>query len=300
MNFGFVFREAMAGFRRNATMTVAMIITTAISLALLATGFLLTNMTERTKDIYIDRVEVMVQLDDKISSTDQDCTSAQCAALKSKLEGDDEVQSVTFRNKQQSYDRFVELFKDSDPRLVEQTGKDAFPAALHVRLADPTETGPIDAVKSDPGVANVVDQGEDLQAATRNLDAVRNASFLVAAVQAVAAIFLIMNMVQIAAFSRRHEISIMRMVGASRWYTQMPFVLEAVIGAVIGAVLAVGGMYAGKKLVVDSAMRSLYDANLVARITDSDVWLAAPFLVLTGAVVAAITAQITLRWYVKN
>ena len=74
----------------------------------------------------------------------------------------------------------------------------------------------------------------------------RNASFLVAAVQAIAAIFLIMNMVQIAAFSRRHEISIMRMVGASRWYTQMPFVLEAVIGAIIGAVLAVGGMYAGK------------------------------------------------------
>ena len=136
MNFGFVFREAMAGFRRNATMTIAMIITTAISLALLATGFLLTNMTERTKDIYIDRVEVMVQLDDKVSSSDQDCTGAECSTLKRKLESDEGVQSVTFRNKQQSYDRFVELFKDSDPRLVEQTSKDAFPAALHIRLTD--------------------------------------------------------------------------------------------------------------------------------------------------------------------
>ena len=145
-----------------------------------------------------------------------------------------------------------------------------------------------------------MDQGEDLQSATRNLDSLRNAAFLIAAVQAVAAIFLIMNMVQIAAYSRREEVSIMRMVGATRWYTQAPFILEAVIAAVIGAVIAVVGMLAGKALVVDSALKTLYDANLVARITTADIWLAAPFLVLAGAVVAAITAQVTLRWYVKS
>ena len=118
--------------------------------------------------------------------------------------------------------------------------------------------------------------------------------------QAVAAIFLIVNMVQIAAYSRREEISIMRMVGASRWYTQAPFVLEAIIGAVIGAVIAVGGMLAGKALVVDKALDSVYRANLVAKITTADIWLMAPILVIIGAAVAAITAQITLRWYVKN
>ena len=194
----------------------------------------------------------------------------------------------------------MELFQDSDPRLVEQTSKDAFPAAFHVRLEDPTDTAPIDAVRDNPVVQDVVDQGEDLQAATRNLDSIRNAAFFVAAVQAVAAIFLIVNMVQIAAYSRREEISIMRMVGASRWYTQAPFVLEAIIGAVIGAVIAVGGMLAGKALVVDKALDSVYRANLVAKITTADIWLMAPILVIIGAAVAAITAQITLRWYVKN
>lgn len=300
MKTNFVFREAFTGLRRNATMTIAMIITTAISLALLATGFLLTSMTERTKEIYIDRVEVMVQLDEELSASDLDCSSSECSGLMEQLQSDEGVNSVTFRNKQQSYDRFVELFQDSDPRLVEQTSEDAFPAALHVRLADPTETQPIDDIRDNPAVINVVDQGDDLQAATENLDAIRNASFLIAAVQAVAAIFLIMNMVQITAYSRRNEISIMRMVGASRWYTQAPFVLEAIIAATIGAVLAVGGLLAAKTLVVDRALQSLYDSRIIARITSSDIWLASPFVILAGVLVAAITAQVTLRWYVKN
>ena len=300
MRSNFITREAFGGLTRNATMTIAMIITTAISLALLATGFLMTTMTERTKDIYIDRIEVMVQLKDEVSAEDPECAKPDCAKLREQLEGDEGIKSVAFRNKQQSYDRFVDLFQDSDPRLVEQTSKDAFPAAFHVRLEDPTDTAPIDAARENPVVQDVVDQGEDLQAATRNLDSIRNAAFFVAAVQAIAAIFLIVNMVQIAAYSRREEISIMRMVGASRWYTQAPFVLEAIIGAVIGAVIAVGGMLAGKAVVVDKALDSVYRANLVAKITTADIWLMAPILVIIGAAVAAITAQITLRWYVKK
>ena len=300
MKTNFVFREAFSGLRRNMTMTIAMIITTSIALALLATGFLLSAMTERTKDIYFDRIEVMVQLDDEISGSDPTCASPECSEIKQQLEGDEAVKSVTFRNKEQSYERFVELFGESDPQLVEQTEKDALPAAFHVRLADPENSAPIDALRDNPAVTNIVDQGDNLEAAMRNLDSIRNASFIVAAVQAIAAIFLIMNMVQITAYSRRSEISIMRMVGASRWYTQAPFVLEAMMAALIGAVLAVGGMFAAKILVVDRALKAVYDQQLVARVTNSDLWLAAPFVVLVGMVVAAITAQVTLRWYVKN
>ena len=300
MKTNFVFREAFSGLRRNMTMTIAMIITTSIALALLATGFLLSAMTERTKDIYFDRIEVMVQLDDEISGSDPTCASPECSEIKQQLEGDEAVKSVTFRNKEQSYERFVELFGESDPQLVEQTEKDALPAAFHVRLADPENSAPIDALRDNPAVTNIVDQGDNLEAAMRNLDSIRNASFIVAAVQAIAAIFLIMNMVQITAYSRRSEISIMRMVGASRWYTQAPFVLEAMMAALIGAVLAVGGMFAAKILVVDRALKAVYDQQLVARVTNSDLWLAAPFVVLVGVIVATITAQVTLRWYVKN
>ncbi|MGO1950185.1 MAG: FtsX-like permease family protein, partial [Mycobacteriaceae bacterium] len=177
---------------------------------------------------------------------------------------------------------------------------DAFPAALHVRLADPLDTSAIDEISDMPGVATVVDQGDDLRGATKNLDSVRNASFVLAAVQAVAAVFLIMNMVQLAAFSRRHEISIMRMVGATRWYTQAPFILEAVLASLIGSLLSVGVLILGKETLLDSALASLYDANLIARITSGDIWFVAPFVVLAGALVSGITAQVTLRWYVKK
>ncbi|HAJ51859.1 MAG TPA: cell division protein FtsX, partial [Corynebacterium variabile] len=265
-----------------------------------ATGVLLTNMTSDTKEIYLDRIEVMVQLDDDTSGTDTDCSGAECAAVKDKLDANDEVEAVTFRNKDQSFERFVELFKDSDPQLVAQTSPDAFPAALHVRLADPLDTSAIDEIREMPGVATIVDQGDDLRGATRNLDAIRNASFILAVVQGIAAILLIMNMVQMAAFQRRTEVSIMRMVGATRWYTQAPFVIEAVLAALLGSVLAVVGMFAGKQFILDKALKSLYDSHLIARIDTSDIWVIAPVVVIVGVLIAAVTAQVTLRWYVKK
>lgn len=300
MKIRFVLKEAFTGLTRNVTMTVAMVITTAISLALLATGVLITTMTADTKEMYLDRIEVMVQLDDDVSSSDTDCSGDVCSGLRDTLESDDDVETVTFRNKDQSYERFVELFSQSDPLLVEQTSPDAFPAALHVRLADPLDTSPIDEIADQPGVATIVDQQDDLRGATKNLDAIRNASFVLAAVQAVAAVFLIMNMVQLAAFSRRQETSIMRMVGATRWFTQAPFIIEAVLASLIGSVLSVGALLLGKRFLLDQALGSLYDANLIARITSADIWLVAPFVVIAGALVAGVTAQVTLRWYVNK
>lgn len=300
MNIGFVLREAFRGLGRNFTMTVALVITTAISLALLATGFLVTQMTGDTKDIYLDRVEVMVQLDEDISANDADCSSEACREVRELLDGAAGVDSVTYRSREQSYERFVEVFQDTDPQLVAETSADALPAALHVRLSDPLDQTPLEPVRALSQVDTVVDQIDDLRGATENLDAVRNATFLVAAMQAIAAVFLIANMVQIAAFSRRHEISIMRMVGASRWFTQAPFVLEAVIATFIGAVLATVGLFLGKEFVLDKALRGLYESQLIAPVTNADIWLVTPVVTLAGLVFAAATAQVALRSYVRK
>ncbi len=238
MQLGLVTREAFKGLGRNLTMTIAMVITTAISVALVVAGVLVTNMTNDTKGLYLERVEVMIQLNEDISANDPSCTSPACADLKKQLEEDDGIESVTYRDRQASYDRFVELFQETDPVMVEETSPDALPAAFHVRLVDPTNTAPIDAIKDNPAVSEVIDQQEEVRGAANNLDSIRNATFLLAAVMAIAAIFLIANMVQIAAFNRSREMSIMRMVGASRWITQAPFVLEALLGTFIGVVLS--------------------------------------------------------------
>ncbi|CAB0547204.1 ABC transporter permease [Corynebacterium diphtheriae] len=300
MKLGFVFREAFRGLGRNITMTIALIITTAISLALLATGFLVTNMTKETKDIYLDRVEVMVQLNEDISANDKDCSSQACRDVRDKLDGADGIETVTYRSRQQSYDRFVEVFKDTDPQLVAETSPDALPAALHVRLEDPLDTKPLDQVRDMEQVDTIVDQVDDLRGATDNLDAIRNSTFIFAAIQAIAAIFLIVNMVQIAAFNRREEISIMRMVGASRWYTQAPFVIEAMVAALFGAFLSGLALFGGKVWVVDKTLKGLYDSQLIARVSNADIWAVAPVVAVIGIIFAAITAQATLRWYVRK
>ena len=300
MQIKFVLREAFKGLGRNLTMTIALVITTAISVALVVAGVLVSNMARETQDIYLERVEVMIQLDEEISSADQDCSSNACAEVKELLEADDGVETVTFRSREDSYQRFVEVFQDTDPVLVEETSPDALPAALHVRLVDPTDTAPIDAVRDLQQVDTIVDQVEEVRSATDNLNSIRNATFLLAFVQAVAAIFLIANMVQIAAYNRSTEIGIMRMVGASRWITQAPFVLEAVVASFIGAVLAGIGVFTAKSTIVDSALATLYQSQLLAPIQTSDIWIWWPLIGIAAILAAAITASVTLRAYVRK
>ena len=300
MQLKLIFREAFKGLARNLTMTIALIITTAISVALVVAGVLVTNMARDTQDIYLERVEVMIQLDEEISNSDPDCTSEACLEVKETLEADSGVESVNYRSREDSYERFVEVFQETDPVLVEETSPDALPAALHVRLVNPTDTAPIDAVRDMPQVDTVVDQVEEVRSATDNLNSIRNATFLLAFVQAIAAIFLIANMVQIAAFNRSTEIGIMRMVGASRWITQAPFVLEAVVASFIGVLLAGAGVFAAKSTIVDSALESLYQSQLLAPISTGDIWVAWPLVGLAAMLAAAATASVTLRAYVRK
>ncbi|MEX3564573.1 permease-like cell division protein FtsX [Corynebacterium phoceense] len=300
MRLGYVLREAFRGLGRNLTMTIALVITTAISVGLLVAGVLVTQMTEDTKDIYLEKVEVMVQLDESTSANDTTCEHGACADVKKKLEADGGVESVTYRNREESYKRFVEVFQETDPLLVEETSPDALPAALHVRLVDPADTSAIDAIANDPGVDTIVDQGDEVRSATSNLDTIRNATFILALVQAIAALFLIANMVQIAAFNRSREMSIMRMVGATRWFTNAPFVFEAVLAVLFGTVLAGVGVYLGKNFVLDPSLKNLYASQLLAPIQDSDIWVAIPIIGAVAIVFAALAAWVTLRAYVRK
>ncbi|MCQ4623850.1 permease-like cell division protein FtsX [Corynebacterium sp. CCUG 65737] len=300
MNWNFIFREGFRGLGRNLTMTVALIITTALSLALVGAGILMSQVTSETKDLYLDRVEVMVELSDEVSETDKDCSSQSCTQVRDILQADERVESVTFRNRDQSYERFVELFKESDPVLVEETSRDSMPAALHVRLEDPTDTSPIDAVRDLPQVTYVADQASDVRGLADSMDSFRNATFIIAAAQALAAIFLISNMVQLAAYSRREEISIMRMVGASRWFTQAPFILEAALSVLIGGIIATVGVWLIKTQIVDQMLDPVYQNLLIARLPDSAVWTVMPLVSLAALVVSGLVAQVALRSYVRK
>ena len=300
MNWNFIFREGLRGLGRNFTMTIALIITTALSLVLVGAGILISQATSATKDLYLDRVEVMVELDETVSAEDSDCSSEACREVRDTLQANDRVEQVTFRSREQSYERFVELFQDSEPDLVRETSPDALPAALHVRLKDPSDIAPIDAIRDMPQVAMVSDQADTVREAAGTMDTFRNVSFVVAAAQALASLFLIVNMVQLAAYNRREQIAIMRMVGASRWFTQAPFVLEAVLSVLIGAVLATVLAWVGKRSLVDPILGDLYASQLVARVPDSAVMTVMPLVGLGAVVIGALAAQVALRSYVRK
>jgi cell division transport system permease protein len=121
-----------------------------------------------------------------------------------------------------------------------------------------------------------------------------------ALVQAIGAILLIANMVQVAAYTRRTEIGIMRLVGASRWYTQLPFLVEGMLAAFIGVLIAIAGLIAVRALFLENALNQFYQANLITRIDYADILYIAPILLFVGVAMAGVTAYVTLRLYVRR
>ncbi|MFC0314095.1 permease-like cell division protein FtsX [Gordonia phosphorivorans] len=301
MRANFILREVLTGFRRNLTMTLAMILTTAVTLGMLGGGLLVIQMADKSQKIFLDRVEMQFFITDDVTKADENCTKDPCAQVKSDLEAEPGVSSVTFISKQQAFDSAKQSWEESSPEVAEFLSPDSVQAALRVRTSDPARFGEIlDKFAKAPGIDGVLDQRELVKRIFSVLDGARNAAFVIAAILGLAAILLIVNTVQIAAFTRKTEVSIMRLVGATRWYTQLPFLLEAVLAAVVGACLAIGGLFLGKVFFFDKALEDLYGVNILARITAADVWFVSPWLLLAGIVVAGITAYGTLRVYVRD
>jgi cell division transport system permease protein len=297
VRFGFLVNEVLTGLRRNITMTVAMILTTAISIGLFGGGLLVVRLADHSRNIYLDRVESQVFLTNDVSANDPGCDSDQCKALRSKIEGRDDVKSVRFLNRDDAYNDAIRKF----PQFKDVAGKDSFPASFIVKLANPDQHKGFDqAMIGQPGVVGVQNQKDLIDRLFAVLDGLSSAAFAVALVQAIGAMLLIANMVQVAAYTRRTEVGIMRLVGASRWYTQLPFLLEAMVAALAGVIIAIVGLIVVRAAFLDSALNQFYQANLIARIDYADILYIAPILAFVGVAMAGATAYATLRLYVRR
>lgn len=299
MRSDFVVREVLTGLRRNVTMTIAMVLTTAISLGLVGTGLLAVRTIDRTEQLYSDRVEVQVALTSDISAADTDCSQAVCAGLLQTLESSPLVDSVRYESQQEAYERYKELFAGQS--LADVVRPQSLPATLRVKLAD-QEAGAAavrDAMTGQVGVRNIIDQRDVVAKLFDFLGGVRNVTFALALVQAVAALLLISNTVQVSAFTRRTEVGVMRLVGATRWYTQLPFLIEAVVTGIVGALIASAGLLAGKFLFIDQLLSGIVSNGVVPPIEVADVIWVSPILVMIGAGIAAVTGYVTLRLYVR-
>jgi len=299
MRAGFLFSEVRIGLRRNLTMTFAVIVTVAISLSLLGIGLLSNSQVNAMKDYWYDKIEVSVFLCGSLSESPS-CsggvvTLEQRTSIKSDLEALPVVQSVFYESQTEAFARFKERFKSS--AIAQNVTADQLPESFRVKLKDPTQFDVVvSAFSGRPGVDVVQDQRSILEKFFQLLAVLRNGALIVGLLSVLTAALLISNTLRIAAFNRRRETGVMRLVGASSWSIQLPFLLEGVFAAFIGWMLA-SGLLAALKYVVETKVAPLL--TFTKFFGWGEVAIASGWLLLTGLVVSTIASVVTLRRYLK-
>jgi cell division transport system permease protein len=291
MRWIYVLQEAVRGLRRNLMMTVAVILSVTVSLTLLGASLLLSDQVALATDDWTGKVEVSIFLCDEQTAC-APITDEQREQLRDELEAQPVVAEVFYESKQDAYERFQELFKDQ-PTLVESIDPETLPASFRVRLENPALFGVIaEQFEAYPGVEEIVDQREVLNQFLRFTNVIRNAALIVAAIQLVAAGVLIANTIRVAAFARREQTSIMKLVGASNWYIRLPFVLEGVIAGLLGGLVSWGLLYASVPRVAGQLAREI---ELMPFIGAEEVLLVGPWLLIAGVGIAALSSVVALR-----
>ena len=291
MRAKYILSEVATGLWRNVTMTIAMIITMAVSLTMLGASLLLYMQVDKMRDFFYGNIEVTIFLADDVSQEQRD-------GLKNDLQGDPLIQKVTYESKEQAKKRFDEQFKDA-PDLVDATKAESLPESFRIKLKDPEQYKAL-SVKyaARPGIGEIVDQRTLLSKVFNILGSLQNLALVVAVVQGIAALMLVANTIQVAAYSKRREVAVMKLVGASNWFIQAPFVLEAVFAGLIGSLLAYGVLVLAKIFVIDDKLKPLFE-SLLTPVPWGNINLMLPLLAGISAVVSAVTGWITLRFYVR-
>jgi cell division transport system permease protein len=298
----FVLQEIWIGLRRNLTMTIALIVVVAISLSLLGTGLLFVKQVDSTRTYWQSKVEISVYLctaDSANSSCHGAYTPGQAQAIQNTLNGlsPQYVQASYFQNQGQAYTQFKTFFAN-DPAYVSTVKANDIPASFEVKLKNPTADYNIvsSAVSGMAGVDLVVNEMTILQKFYNLLESLRNAVVIVALILVVAAVLLVSNTIRLSAFNRRRETGIMRLVGASNLYIQMPFLLEGVIAGLLGWVIAAVLLYGVKSLLLNSLQQ--YFTNNVG-LSTTDLVEVIVLTMCVGVLLCGITSFVTLRRYLR-
>lgn len=302
MRANFVVSGVLAGIRRNATMTIALVLSTAIALAFVGAAILANTEITKFKQTYEDKIDVSVYLCAQLHTNEPNCqhktTPAETAAIKAMLDADPMVKSERYVSEQQAFEHAKAFFPSSTSRFL-HVGD--LPAWFSVKLVNLQKDYPkFEAkYKNVTGVGQVNNQIDTINTLLNIIDSARWFSIIIAIVVLVASVLLIANTIQVAASQRKNETSIMRLVGASRWMTELPFMIEAVIAAAIGGIVAIALIGFGKYYVLDNVFAGPTKRGVIPNLTINDVLVAGGSALIAGIVLSAVTAFLTLRLYVR-
>ncbi len=303
MRLGFVLAEVGQGFRRNLSMVVSVILVTFISLTFFGAAILLQLQIGQMKGYWYDRAEVTVYMCIELSRAPacagSDATEEQIEAVRQHLESSSiasRIEKVTFESAEDAFARFQEEFAGTT--IGELGTIDSFGPDFRVKLVDPNQSDVvIDSVSGMPGVEEVSDQRALLKPIFDVMNAASYASGGIAALMLVAAVLLISTTIRLSAFSRRRELAIMRLVGASNRFIETPFILEGVLAALIGSLLASAGVVAIVQFFVTGYLaENVTDYSFIGM---QDALLVVPIIIGVGVLLAALSASVAIRRYLK-
>jgi cell division transport system permease protein len=297
-----VFSELGQGLRRNLSMHIAVILTLFVSLTLVGLGVLLNQQAQRMADQYGNELQITVFLcrdNDPDPACPTEVTSAQQKAIEDVVDKNPEVASWYVESKATAFEKVKELVgpeKFEGPNAAATV--DDMPKSIWITLDDPSQfEGITSAVQGLDGVSQIRDQREVVGPLLRGMDRLQVGSFLTAVFLVVAALLLVANTIRLAALARRREIGIMRLVGASTLFITLPFLMEALVTAVLGVVLAGGTMAAFMQFGVENGLRD--SAGFIPWVGWPEYGYALGAVVVLGPVLTLLPTLVLTRKYLK-
>lgn len=306
MHFRFVMSQTWAGLRRNGSMIISVLLVIFISFLFIGASALLEGQVKKAKGDWYDKVEVVVWMCPDGTSQSANCASGTAATteqinnVQDVIESDlsDVVSSVQYVSKEDFYQNtFLKQYPDGQYQGRTLTAAD-MQDSLWIKLNDPEKYEIVSEVLTgQPGVEEVVDERQIFQPVFTVINRMMVVAAALAAVMILVAILLTSTTIRMSANSRKDEIEIMRLVGASNWTIRLPFVLEGVFAAFIGSVLSCAVLWlVVKYFITDWLAQSI---TWMSFITVTDVVTISPFVILGAVMLAAIVSSISLRRYLK-
>ncbi len=302
MQLRYVFSELGQGLRRNLSMHIAVVLTLFVSLTLVGMGVLLNAQANKAADYWGSQLEITVWLckaEDDNPACSGEVTPAQRAAILEVVRDNPEVAGYHTESKEEAFEKVKELlgeekFAGPNPPATAE----AMPESVWIQLKDPNEfDGITSAVTGLDGVSGIRDARETLKPIYGSINALTWGALGTAAFLVVAALLLVGNTIRLAAMARRREIGIMRLVGASTLYITLPFLLEALVTAIIGVSLAAAALAAFMKFgIIERASDQLKFLPWIGweEYADALLWIS-----ILGPLLTVIPTLVLTRKYLK-
>jgi len=299
MRLQFILSEIWVAMRRNLSMSISVALVTMVAVLFLGLGVLSQRQVDAMKDYWYDRVQVSIFLctdkSDLPNCAAGAVTPAQRTEIRSQLDAMRPlVKNVFPESQQEAYQRLKAQYKDS--ATYREITPSQMPESFRVQLSDPTKYDVItSAFIGAPGVGDVQDQRRILDPLFNVLRGLSVGALVLAGLMVLCSVLLVATTIRQTAFSRRRETGIMRLVGASAFNIQLPFILETLIATVVGSALAIGVLWALVRYGIGYLSKQLP----INFISTGDVWMVTPWLVGTAAGMSILAAWLTLRRYVR-